>query len=147
MLASITHDTESGTWETGHARVQRSSNILCCGPGGEFEEKWSFLPTYLTCTFVLKKKNSGPYFIPCAICLFTAKKKERKTNRPSLPAIQQLSSFLSYHHPPAPRRAAQTVIDLAWSLPPRPSSSSASHSRLSHSSTTTGYEHEAGRSS
>lgn len=93
MLASITHDTESGTWETGHARLQRSSNILCCGPGGEFEEKWSFLPTYLTCTFVLKKKiqdlisSLAPF-----VYSLQKKKKEKRIAHRCLPSSSCLLS-------------------------------------------------------
>lgn len=74
--------------------------------------------TYLTCTFELKIFRA--FFHPLRRLFIHRKKKQKKTNRPSLPAIQQLSSFLSYHHPPVPRGAAQTVIDLAWSPSPPP---------------------------
>lgn len=124
LLASITHDTES-VWKVRYRAGETPVKLIpplswtrrrICG-------KVKLLPmfTYLTCTFELKKKKKFRALFHPLRRLFIHRKKRKKNESP-IAAIQQLSSFLCYHHPPALRRAAQTVIDLAWSLPLSPPS-------------------------
>lgn len=102
-----------------NGRLQRIEFFFCFEPGGEFEDKGRFCQCSLVSLGLLGCKVSGPSFIPLRR-LFIHSKKKKKRNQPSQPPIQQLSSFLSYHHPPVLRGAAQTVIDLAWSPPTPP---------------------------